>query len=149
MKGDALDIILVEDNPDHAEMIMRGFEFNKIANKIVHLKDGAEAIDFFERQGEYALIKDKMAAAMILLDLRLPKIDGLEVLKHLKSHKHLKKIPVVILTSSDAETDVAKAYEFFANSYLVKPVDFYKFNKLISDLGFYWLCWNSHPYMVK
>ena len=82
---------------------------------------------------------------MILLDLRLPKIDGLEVLKEIKTTEHLKCLPVVILSTSEAEMDVARAYDYHANSYLVKPVDFAKFTKLIEDLGFYWLCWNRKP----
>jgi CheY-like chemotaxis protein len=144
MKGEILTILLVEDNEDHAEMVKRSFEENAVANKLIHLKDGKEAVEYlFENED----MKNKENFPnLILLDLRLPKVDGLEVLKRIKTDQHLKNIPVVVLTSSQAEKDLITAYTNYANSYLVKPLDFNKFTKMMKDLGFYWLGWNVNPF---
>ncbi len=142
LSNDIVNILLVEDNPDHAELVMRSFEQHKIANQIIQVGNGEEALDFLFRRGEYTDPATAPRPNVILLDLRLPRINGLEVLKEIKGDPEIRKIPVVILTTSEAEQDVAKAYEHHANSYLVKPIDFDKFTELMDELGFYWLMWN-------
>lgn len=146
INGEPVVVLLVEDNEAHAELVMHSFEDHRIANKIYHVSDGEEAIDYLFRRGDYADPKKSPLPHVILLDLRLPKVDGLEVLKEIKTSKELDKIPTVIFTTSNAEIDVAKAYEYRANSYLVKPVDHEKFHQLLNDLGFYWLAWNYYPW---
>lgn len=146
MNGEPLTILLVEDNPDHAELAMRNLKANMLANRIFHAEDGEQALDFLLQRGSYADPASYPRPHLVLLDLRLPKVDGLEVLKRVKSDPSLKSIPVVILTSSEAEPDLALAYEYYANSYLTKPVDFDSFNRLLHDLGFYWLAWNKRPW---
>ncbi len=147
MNGEPVTVLLVEDNVAHAELVLRSFEDHRIANKIYHVSDGEVALDYlFRRGGDYADPVKSPTPHLVLLDLRIPKIDGLEVLKEIKSSKELEKIPTVIFTTSSAEMDVAKAYENHANSYLVKPVNFEKFNQLMEDIGFYWLAWNYHPW---
>lgn len=144
MNGKPLDILLVEDNPDHAELVKRSLESHRIANIIYHVEDGEAALDFlFNRQGSP---NEKVMPSLILLDLRLPKIDGLQVLKEIKKSDKYMRIPVVILTSSEAEKDVAQAYDYHANSYLVKPLDYNNFMDLMNELGFYWLAWNVKPF---
>ncbi|HTY26406.1 MAG TPA: response regulator [Desulfomonilaceae bacterium] len=147
MKGRPLAILLVEDNGDHAEIIRRSFNSHQVANTIHHVTDGQAALDYLLRKGKYKDAKSSPRPDVILLDLRLPKVDGLEVLEKIKQTKELLRIPVVILTSSDADLDIARAYDFHANSYLVKPIDFRKFTDLMKDLGFYWLCWNVNPFV--
>ena len=146
MDGEPLAILLVEDNPDHVELIMRSLQDHRVANKIYHVPDGESALDYLFRRGNYADPEKSPRPHVILLDLRLPKIDGMEVLEEIKATDELKRIPVVVLTTSKAEGDVARAYGNHANSYLVKPVDFDKFSKLLDDLGFYWLSWNRKPW---
>ncbi|MBC8553564.1 MAG: response regulator [Candidatus Brocadiales bacterium] len=146
MNGEPVTVLLVEDNIAHAELVIRSFEDHRIANKIYHVSDGEEALDYLFRRGDYAEPAKSPRPHVIFLDLRLPKIDGLEVLKEIKSTREVEKIPTVIFTTSSAEMDVAKAYEYHANSYLVKPVNFEKFNQLMDDIGFYWLAWNHHPW---
>ncbi len=145
INGEPVAVLLVEDNAAHAELVIRSFEGHRIANRIHHVSDGEEALDYLLRRGNYADPAKSPMPHMVLLDLRLPKIDGLEVLKEIKSIKELEKIPTVIFTTSSAELDVAKAYEYHANSYLVKPVNFERFYQLMDDIGFYWLAWNHHP----
>ena len=143
MNGEPLMILLVEDNPDHAELVMRTMEESLVINRIYHVEDGQAALDYLYGSGKYA---DRMQFPMphlMLLDLRLPKVDGLDVLKQVKNDVALRPLPVVILTTSDAERDVAMAYEYHANSYVTKPVNFNDFSKLLKDLGFYWLAWNK------
>ncbi len=146
MSGEPLVILLVEDDRDHAELILRAFEDHRVANKVYHVLDGEAALNYLVRKGEYASPEKSPRPHLVLLDLRLPKIDGLEVLKRIRGCEGLAKLPVVVLTTSAAETDVARAYEHHANSYVVKPVDFEKFNQLMDDLGFYWLGWNHYPW---
>ncbi len=146
MNGEPLVILLVEDDRDHAELILRAFEDHRVANKVYHVLDGEAALNYLVRKGEYASPEKSPRPHVVLLDLRIPKIDGLEVLKRIRGCEELAKLPVVVLTTSAAETDVAKAYEHHANSYVVKPVDFEKFNQLMDDLGFYWLGWNHYPW---
>ncbi len=145
MHGEPLTMLLIEDNDDHAELVKRSFENHRIANNIFHVVDGEEALEYLFCKGRFDNPQSCPTPHLILLDLRLPKVDGLEVLKEIRTSETLKGIPVVILTTSKADTDLVKAYEHHVNSYLVKPVDFDKFNQLIDDLGFYWLAWNQKP----
>ena len=149
MEGEPLVILLVEDNMDHAELILRSLKEHRVINNIYHVDDGAKALDYLFRQEEYKDPKKSPRPHLILLDLRLPKVDGLEVLQKVKADEILKRIPVVILTTSDAERDITAAYKKYVNSYLVKPVGFEKFDQLIKDLGFYWLALNCNPYETK
>jgi DNA-binding response OmpR family regulator len=146
MMGEPLFIMLVEDNSDHAELVIRTMENHNIANRIKHFSDGQTALDYLLRRGDYENPESSPRPHLILLDLRLPRVDGLEVLRTIKASEEIKGIPVIILTTSEAEKDVARAYDNHANSYLVKPVGFEEFSKLMNDLGFYWLGWNAHPY---
>ncbi|MHC4738503.1 MAG: response regulator [Planctomycetota bacterium] len=136
-------ILLIEDNQDHADLIMRSLKEHDLAKEIQHISDGEAALNYLFRRNEYADLLKSPYPGMILLDLRLPKVDGLEVLKEIKSCESLRKIPVVILTTSEAEKDISSAYNNHANSYLVKPVDFKKFTELMSNLCYYWLGWNQ------
>jgi len=139
-------ILLVEDNPAHAELVMRSFEDHRVANTIVHLSDGETALEYLFQRGLYSSERESPRPHVILLDLRLPRVDGLDVLKEIKSSDKLRSIPVVILTTSEAERDAARAYEQHANSFVVKPLDFESFTNLIKELGFYWLQWNYFPW---
>ena len=146
MHGEPFTILLVEDNPAHAELVLRSFEDHRVANTIVHLSDGESALDYLFRRGPFADPEESPRPHVILLDLRLPRMDGLEVLKEIRSSDDLHTLPVVILTTSEAERDVAMAYEQHTNSYVVKPLDFEGFTALMEDLGFYWLGWNYYPW---
>jgi len=146
LRGEPLTVLLVEDNEDHTELILRNLRDHRVANKIFHVADGEEALDYLFRRGDYTDPATSPRPHVVLLDLRLPKIDGLEVLKEIRTSDELTRTPVVILTTSRAEQDVAQAYEYHANSYLVKPVDFDSFARLMDDLGFYWLGWNHYPW---
>jgi CheY-like chemotaxis protein len=146
MKGDPVEILLVEDDPAHAEIVKRNFESSLIANKMHHVTDGQQALDYLFRKNGFSDPKTSPRPGLILLDLRLPKVDGLEVLKKIKEDADISRIPVVVLTTSSAEYDVVKAYDSHANSYLVKPVDFPQFVALMESLGYYWLVWNQYPY---
>lgn len=138
-------ILLVEDNPDDVELTMMALNENKIANRIDVVTDGAEALDYLFCTGKYeGRDKDEMPA-VILLDLRLPKLDGLEVLKRIREDKSTKLIPVVILTSSKEDQDLINGYESGANSYIQKPVDFKQFAEAIRTMGLYWLVINEPP----
>lgn len=146
MKGEALQVLLVEDNEDHVELIVRSMQEHRVANRIHSVKDGEEALDYLFQRGAYAAPSSSPRPHLVLLDLRLPKIDGLEVLRQIKTDPELMVLPVVILTTSKAEADVARAYMYRANSYVVKPLDFHQFSRLMGDLGFYWLGWNYYPW---
>ena len=143
--AEPLVIILVEDNDDHAELVMRTLSDHHLANNILRFSDGQTTLDYLFHQGEFAKSNRRAHPDLILLDLRLPRVDGLEVLKAIKTEDDLRHIPVVILTTSEAERDIASAYQYHANSYLVKPVSFEDFLKLLSDMGYYWLHWNMSP----
>ena len=145
MIGEPILVMLVEDNVDHAELVIRTLAEHRIANRVHHFLDGQSALDYLFRRGEYAGQDNTPQPHVILLDLRLPRIDGIDVLKTIKENDKLKIIPVLILTTSDAEKDVVRAYANHANSYLVKPVGFEEFRRLMDDLVFYWLGWNTHP----
>ena len=141
-----LSILLVEDNPAHAELVRRSLERHRAANKIYHVADGKAALAYLFRRGAYADEQRSPRPHVILLDLRLPKIGGLEVLRQVKTSDDLKHIPVVILTTSAAERDMLRAYEQNANGYVVKPLDFEKFQQLMEELGYFWLEWNRAPW---
>ncbi len=140
-----VEILLVEDNPTDAELAIRALDKNKIANKLVWVKDGAEALDFVFANGAYANRAGQSEPKVILLDLRLPKVDGMEVLRKIKQDPRTRTIPVVVLTSSKEDRDVAESYELGVNSYISKPVGFDEFAKVVSDLGMYWLLVNKPP----
>lgn len=142
MVKETINILLVEDDPAHAEIAIRNFRKKQLDNNIIHVSDGKEALDFLFRQGKYADPEASPRPDLILMDLRLPKIDGLEVLQRIKSDDELHKIPVIILSTSEAEMDVAKAYDLNVNSYLVKPMDFLKFSNLLEAFSFYWIKYN-------
>jgi CheY-like chemotaxis protein len=146
MKNDEeVEIVLVEDNPDDAALTIRALRIHHLANNLVHLKDGSEAIEFIFGTGKYAGRNiDKMPKVM-LLDLKMPKVNGLEVLQKIKSNDHTKAIPIVILTSSAQDPDIKQCYEWGANSYIVKPVEFENFAKTVTDLGLYWMIYNRSP----
>ncbi|WP_238985429.1 response regulator [Nitrosococcus halophilus] len=141
-----MNILLIEDNADHAELVIRSFQEHRIANRIYHVSHGEEALQYLFRQGNYTNPKASPRPHVILLDLRLPRIDGLEILETIRSTPEITNIPIVVLTTSQAEQDVARAYSEHVNSYLVKPVDFDSFNRMMEDLGFYWLAWNHYPW---
>ena len=142
MTDDALNILLVEDNPDHAEIVMHCLEDHPSIRKIHHLLDGKIALEYLFRKGPYADPEQSPRPDLILLDLRLPKMSGLEVLKIIKGSEQVHTIPVIILSTSSAPVDVDRAYAYHANSYLVKPLDFAKYLEMMKALGFYWLAWN-------
>ena len=146
MTGDPFLILLVEDDPAHAEIVRRNLEDARVANRLVHVSDGQQALDYLFHQGDYTDVEKYPRPGMVLLDLRLPKVDGLEVLRVAKADPKLSQIPIVILTTSAAESDMARAYECQANSYLVKPVDLANFTAMMEAFGFYWLAWNRFPY---
>lgn len=146
MQGKPIDILLVEDDPAHAEIVRRNLETSRIANRLWHVADGQMALDYLYRRGEFSDPATSPRPGLVLLDLRLPKVDGLEVLRIVKTDPDLTRIPVVVLTTSSAEADMARAYDSHANSYLVKPVDFSRFVDLMESLGYYWLVWNQSPY---
>jgi two-component system response regulator len=141
-----IEILLVEDNMNDAEMTIRALKKNNLANKLVHLKDGAEALDFLFANGVYSRRNVEHGPKVILLDLRMPKINGIQVLEKIKTDDRTKKTPVVILTSSKEDPDIADCYRLGANSYIVKPVQFDDFVKAVSELGVYWMMINQPPY---
>lgn len=137
-----LIILLVEDNAAHAEIIRRSFEDQDVPSRIYHVTDGEAALDYLFRRKDYADEAASPRPHVVLLDLRLPKVDGLDVLKVIKSTNLLRTIPVIVLTSSEAEGDVAGAYDNHANSYLVKPANYENFVELMGQIGLYWSRWN-------
>lgn len=145
MNGKPITILLVEDDPAHAEIVRRNLENARVANLINWVADGQEALDYLRRIGKYHDPGSSPTPGLILLDLRLPKIDGMEVLSTIKSDAKLSLIPVVILTTSAAESEVARAYKNHVNSYVVKPLDLNKFTALLDVIGYYWLVWNERP----
>jgi CheY-like chemotaxis protein len=148
MLTDDVEILLVEDNPTDAELAIEALKERNLANKLVWVKDGAEALDFVFATGTYSSRKIENGPKVILLDLRLPKVDGMEVLRRIKGDERTRRIPVVVLTSSKEDRDVAESYNLGVNSYIAKPVEFDEFTKVVSDLGLYWLLINQplvHP----
>jgi CheY-like chemotaxis protein len=140
-----VEILLVEDNATDAELAIRALRKNNCANKLVWAKDGAEALDFVFCTGAYAGRQITSPPKVILLDLQLPKVSGLEVLRRIKADDRTKTIPIVVLTSSQEERDIAESYKHGVNSYISKPVEFDAFYKVISETGLYWLLVNHPP----
>lgn len=145
MTEDIVNILLVEDNQSHAELIKRCFKIQNIANRIYHCIDGAEAIDYLFRRNKYVTPESSPRPQLILLDLNLPKIDGHGVLDEIEKSKDLSRIPIVVLTTSEAPQDIKDAYAHCVNSYVVKPFDYVEFTKLMNVLSYYWLGSNRQP----
>jgi CheY-like chemotaxis protein len=145
MAANEVEILLVEDNPNDVELTLRALKKNNLTNKVHVVKDGVEALEYIFANGAYAHRKIEHHPRVILLDLKLPKVDGLEVLRRIKSDERTKVIPVVILTSSKEERDLVESYKLGANSYIAKPVDFDSFVKAVAELGLYWLLLNQPP----
>ncbi|MGN6397061.1 MAG: response regulator [Mucilaginibacter sp.] len=143
MNNDKIDVLLVEDNPHDAEMTIRALAKVNLANKLHHVKDGVAALDFIFARGEYKERQIDNKPKIVLLDIKMPKVDGIEVLKQIKADEITRTIPVVIMTSSKEEQDIITSYNLGVNSYVVKPVDFAGFAKAVSELGFYWLITNQ------
>ena len=141
--NEQIEVLLVEDNPNDVELIMRAFQKYNLTNKVYVVKDGAEALDFVFCTGAYKDREIRQPPKVVILDLKLPKVSGKEVLKRIKSDERTKIIPVVIMTSSQEESDVFESYHLGANSYIVKPVDFEKFADTIKGLGMYWVFINK------
>lgn len=140
-----VEILLVEDNPHDAELTLRALKARNLANQVFVARDGEEALDFFFGEKPHPLRAFGVAPKVILLDLKLPKVDGLEVLQRLKADERTRSLPVVVLTSSREEPDIAAAYRLGANSYIVKPVDFEAFARAVSEVGLYWVLLNEPP----
>ena len=140
-----VDIIIAEDNPSDAELAIRALNKNNICNKILHLPDGEQVLEYIFATGRYDSRNSDEIPKLILLDLKMPKVDGLEVLKRIKTDERSKIIPVVLLTSSKEEKDIVEGYRLGVNSYIVKPVEFEKFVKAVSEVGLYWLLVNQPP----
>ena len=145
MKGKPVNILLVEDNEDHAELTLGALRNNNLINEIYVVKDGEEALDFLYHRGKYADVKEFPLPGLILLDISLPKVSGLEVLETLKKDPQLKVIPVIMLTTSAREEEMAKCYANGANSYVTKPVNFEEFVKKIKEIKLYWTITNALP----
>jgi CheY-like chemotaxis protein len=145
MTDQVVDILLIEDNPNDVELTLRALKKNNIVNSIHVIMDGAEALEFIFGNGKVGGTQETFRAKLIILDLKLPKVDGLEILTKLKSEEKTKTIPVVVLTSSKEESDIIASYKLGANSFIVKPVDFEKFVLTVRELGMYWLLLNEHP----
>lgn len=143
MNNSRVEVLLVEDNLHDAEMTIRALRKVNLANRLIHLKDGAEALDFIFAKGIFAERDVENKPKVILLDIKMPKVDGIEVLRQIKSNDATKTIPVVIMTSSKEEQDIITSYDLGVNSYVVKPVDFEGFAKAVSELGLYWLIINQ------
>ncbi len=143
--GNAVEILLAEDNPNDVEMTLRALKKQNLVNKVHVARDGVEALDYLFATGNYANRNMTLIPKLILLDLKLPKVDGLEVLRKIKSDERTRTIPVVVLTSSREEQDMIESYNLGANSYIVKPVDFDKFLDAVGELGLYWLLLNELP----
>jgi two-component system response regulator len=138
-------ILLVEDNPDDVELTLRAFERNKIANEVIVASDGDEALDYVFVRGAHAGRDPEIQVSVVLLDLKLPKVPGLEVLKRMRADERTRRLPVVVLTSSNEERDIISSYDLGANSFVRKPVDFAQFTDAARQLGLYWLTLNEPP----
>lgn len=146
MSAKTIEVLLVEDDPDDASLTMRALHQHNLAGNVELVTDGARALDFLFSKGEYAFREtDPAAPKVVLLDLKLPKINGLEVLRELKSDVRMRNIPVVVLTSSSEDCDLRDAYQLGANSYIVKPLELKQFLEAVGELGLYWLSLNQRP----
>lgn len=143
MNLNEVEILLVEDSIDDAHLTVRALKKHRLANNLHHVKDGAEAFDFIYAQGKYSERDKNSKPKLILLDLKMPKVNGIEVLQRIKADKSTKTIPVVVMTSSREDPDIKTCYDLGVNSYLVKPVDFESFFNMVSDLGMYWMVLNE------
>jgi two-component system, response regulator len=143
MKENNIEILLVEDNPADADLTIRALKKRHLANNLLHLSDGAQAIDFLLAQGEFHLRDITQVPKIVLLDLKMPKMNGIDVLRNMRADVRTAKIPVVVLTSSKEDTDVELCYNLGVNSYIVKPVEFDKFFNVVSELGLYWVLLNN------
>ena len=141
-----VEILLAEDNSSDAEMTIAALKKNGLANKLLHVNDGAAALDFLFADGEYTGRSMEDKPKVILLDLKMPKVNGIEVLEKIRADERTKHIPVVMLTSSKEDPDIKKCYDLGVNSYVVKPVEFEDFQKVITELGLYWMIVNQHPH---
>ena len=144
-KLDEVEILLVEDNMNDAELIIEALREVNLANHLVHLQDGEEALEFIFAKGAYAEREIKKVPRVILLDIKMPKVDGIEVLRQIRANPDTKLIPIVIMTSSKEEQDIIKSYQLGVNSFVVKPVEFNDFAKAVSELGLYWVLTNQPP----
>lgn len=142
MHTDEPEILLIEDSEEDAEMAIRALKKVNLANKLVHLKDGKEALDFLFGEGQYSGRNIHHKPKVILLDIKMPRVDGIEVLRKIKENNNTKPIPVVVMTSSSQDKDILASYQLGVNSYVVKPVDFEGFAKVVSELGMYWVLTN-------
>jgi two-component system response regulator len=140
-----VDVLLVEDNPDDAGLVIRELKKNHLGNKLIHLTDGAEALDFLFGKGKYAERKIEDRPKLVLLDLKMPKVDGLQVLRAIRGDDRTKFIPVVVMTSSREEKDIINSYSLGVNAYVVKPVGFDNFSKAVAELGLFWILVNQPP----
>jgi len=145
MTSTFVEILLVEDNPNDVELTLHALQQQNVANRIHVVRDGAEALDFMFCSGAYAGRSASDRPKVVLLDLKLPKVDGLEVLRRLKSEERLRTIPVVVMTSSREERDLVESYRLGVNSYIVKPVDFQQFSEAVRQIGLYWALLNEPP----
>ncbi len=145
MTGEPMEILLVEDNPNDVELTLRSLKKNNVSNRVHVARDGAEGLEIIFGRGKYLGRNPKDGPKVILLDLKLPKVDGLEVLRAIKSDPEARKIPVVVLTSSKEERDIVESYRLGVNSYIVKPVDFTQFTDAVRQLGLYWILLNQAP----
>lgn len=145
MEAQELQILLVEDNPNDVELTLRALEKNRLANRVFVVHDGAEALDFLFCTGAYAGRVSGTDPRVVFLDLKLPKVDGLEVLRAMRKDDRTRLLPVVMLTSSEEEQDIIESYQLGVNSYIVKPIDFENFSRSVGELGFYWLVLNKPP----
>lgn len=144
-ESDAIEILMVEDNPADAELTLHALRKNNLANKVQRVRDGEEALDFLFCRGTFSGRRFEAAPRLILLDLKLPKVDGLEVLQEVKVDPRTKAIPIIVLTSSKEERDLVKSYKLGVNSYIQKPVNFGEFRDVVRQLGLYWLLVNTRP----
>lgn len=149
MEHHEVEILLIEDNPEEAELTIRGLKKYNLANKLLHIDDGEEALEFIFSTGKYAENKAPLHPKLILLDLKLPKVDGLQILREIKANEATKTIPVAVLTSSKEEKDIIESYKLGVNSYIVKPVNFESFTKAVSELGLYWVILNQSPHSAR
>ena len=141
-----MEILLVEDNPADVELTLRALEKNNLTNQVQVVSDGAQALDYLFNTGIFAGKKSPVPPKVVFLDLKLPKVDGHEVLRRMKADERTRMIPVVVLTSSKEEIDIVESYKFGVNSYVVKPLDFDKFVDAVSQLGLYWVLLNQAPF---